>query len=146
MAAQDSVIASENTVLRLRLAQLDEALRAIRGSEVDALFVAGAGGGQVYALAGTDRAYCVLIEQMGQGALTLTPDGIVVYANSSFAELLGRPLGTLIGSRIEACFAPEGRVRWRATAIHPESTGATETAVRLYVQNLHLKVLGWLAR
>ena len=89
MAAQDSAIASENTVLRLRLAQLDEALRAIRGSKVDALFVAGAGGGQVYALAGTDRAYCVLIEQMGQGALTLTPDGIVVYANSSFAELLG---------------------------------------------------------
>ena len=38
---------------------------------------------------------------MGQGALTLTPDGIVVYANSSFAELLGRPLGTVIGSRIE---------------------------------------------
>ena len=29
---------------------------------------------------------------------------------------------------------------------YPESTGVTETADRLYVQNLHLKVLGWLAR
>ena len=106
--AADKAIASENTVLRLRLAQLEEALRAIRGSEVDALFVAGAGGGQVFALDGADRAYRVLIEQMGQGALTLTPDGIVVYANRSFAELVGRPLGSVIGARIESCFAPEG--------------------------------------
>ena len=29
---------------------------------------------------------------------------------------------------------------------YPESTGVTETVDRLYVQNLHLKVLGWLAR
>ena len=29
---------------------------------------------------------------------------------------------------------------------YPESTGVTETADRLYVQNLHLKVLGWLAK
>ena len=32
------------------------------------------------------------------------------------------------------------------SGIYPESTGVTETADRLYVQNLHLKVLGWLAR
>jgi len=29
---------------------------------------------------------------------------------------------------------------------YPETTGVTETADRLYVQNLHLKVLGWIAR
>ena len=29
---------------------------------------------------------------------------------------------------------------------YPQTTGVTETADRLYVQNLHLKVLGWLAR
>jgi sugar lactone lactonase YvrE len=29
---------------------------------------------------------------------------------------------------------------------YPETTGLTETADRLYVQNLHLKVLGWKAR
>jgi sugar lactone lactonase YvrE len=29
---------------------------------------------------------------------------------------------------------------------YPETTGATETADRLYVQNLHLNVLGWKAR
>ena len=29
---------------------------------------------------------------------------------------------------------------------YPETTGVTETADRLYVQNLHLKVLGWMKR
>jgi len=29
---------------------------------------------------------------------------------------------------------------------YPQTTGLTETADRLYVQNLHLKVLGWRPR
>lgn len=29
---------------------------------------------------------------------------------------------------------------------YPETTGVTETADRLYIQNLHSNVLGWLAR
>jgi len=32
------------------------------------------------------------------------------------------------------------------TGAYPETTGLTETADRLYVQNLHLKSIGWLAR
>jgi hypothetical protein len=29
---------------------------------------------------------------------------------------------------------------------YPQTTGVTETADRLYIQNLHLGVLGWLKR
>jgi hypothetical protein len=29
---------------------------------------------------------------------------------------------------------------------YPETTGVTETADRLYVQNLHLHSIGWLSR
>lgn len=32
------------------------------------------------------------------------------------------------------------------TGAYPQTTGVTETADRIYVQNLHLKVLGWKAR
>jgi sugar lactone lactonase YvrE len=32
------------------------------------------------------------------------------------------------------------------TGAHPQTTGLTETADRLYVQNLHLNVLGWLPK
>ncbi|NRF65785.1 SMP-30/gluconolactonase/LRE family protein [Aquincola sp. S2] len=46
-------------------------------------------------------------------------------------------------------FTEDGRVvadLQDATGTYPETTGVTETADRLYVQNLHLKVLGWKAR
>ena len=66
----------QNGVLRQRLAQLEEALRAIRGGEVDGLFVAGAQGDRFFTLDGADRAYRQLVEEMGEGALTLTREGV----------------------------------------------------------------------
>ena len=46
-------------------------------------------------------------------------------------------------------FTEDGRVTadlQDPTGAYPETTGLTETADRMYVQNLHLKVLGWKAR
>ena len=46
-------------------------------------------------------------------------------------------------------FTEDGRVTadlQDPSGAYPETTGLTETADRLYVQNLHLKVLGWKAR
>jgi PAS domain S-box-containing protein len=97
----------EATGVRLELAHMEETLRAIRGCEVDALFVAGAAGQRLFTLHGADRAYRMLIEEMGEGAITLTSEGVVAYANRRFSELLARPLGEVIGSRIDSCFAPE---------------------------------------
>ena len=105
--------------LDLKAAQTAQALAAIRGGEVDALFIAGSSGGSggssgndghggwMFTLEGADRAYRLLIEDMAEGALTLTPEGHVGYANRRFAELLGRPLQQVIGAPIAGCFAPE---------------------------------------
>ena len=110
-ATHDELV-SDNAGLRRRLAALEETLRAIRDGEVDGLFLAEAGGGSLFTLAGADRGYRALIEDMGEGALTVSPQGIVLYANRHFAELLDRPLGRVIGSRIHHCFrlADQGRV------------------------------------
>jgi hypothetical protein len=46
-------------------------------------------------------------------------------------------------------FSEDGRVvadLQDPAGAYPQTTGLTETADRLYVQNLHLNVLGWLAR
>lgn len=107
-SAAASSAQSELAVLQARIAQLEETLRAIRGGEVDALYVAGAGGERLFTLDGANHVYRTLIEEMGEGALTLTGEGVIAYANRHFAELLGRPLHSVIGSRIEDCFAPEG--------------------------------------
>ena len=102
-------VGRENALLRHKVLQLEETLRAIRSGEMDALSVSGSDGDRWFTLDGADRAYRVLVEEMGEGAITLTPEGVVVYANRHFAELLGRPLSRVIGSRLEPCFAPEAK-------------------------------------
>src|SRR5438093_7519331 len=84
--------------LTRRLAEAEEALRAIRSGEVDAVVVAGKQGPQVFTLKGAEHAYRVLIESMNEGALTLTGKGVVLYANQCFARMVKRPLEQVLGS------------------------------------------------
>ena len=83
--------------LRARLAEAEDTLRAIRTGEVDAVMVAGKDGDQVFTLAGAENAYRLLIESMNEGALTLTTDNMVLYANQCFARMVKRPLEQVTG-------------------------------------------------
>ena len=83
----------QTEALRLRLAEAEEMLRAIRQGEIDALVVEGAGGNQVYTLHNADEPYRDLVEQMHEGAVVLTGRGDILYANARFASLVGAPLG-----------------------------------------------------
>ena len=87
--------------LRARLAEAEEMLRAIRQGEVDALVVEGAGGNQVYTLHSADEPYRDLVEQMQEGAVVLTGRGDILYSNARFAALVGQPLESVVGSRID---------------------------------------------
>src|ERR1700733_5938990 len=103
-------LAAENTELRARLERAEESMREILSGESDALFVQGVeGGAQLFALTGADQSYRTLIENMSEGALTLTPEGLILYANRRFAQMLGTPLEKVIGSEIHTWFAPESR-------------------------------------
>ena len=83
--------------LRLRLEEAEQTLRAIRSGEVDSLVVEGPDGPRVYALEGANNSYRVLVEAMNEGAATLTKDGVVLYCNHRFAEMLSLPLEKVIG-------------------------------------------------
>ena len=83
--------------LGLRLEEAEETIRAIRSGAVDAFVVEAQHGAQVYTLQSADRPYRLLVEQMQQGALTLSDDGTIVYCNRRFADLVGRPLERLMG-------------------------------------------------
>ena len=95
--------------LRARLNEAEETLRAIRSGETNALVVSGVGGEQVFTLDGADHPYRVLIEDMSEGALTLTMDGVILYANRRFAEMLSMPLEKVIGSAIHTWIASESQ-------------------------------------
>ena len=95
--------------LRARLAESEETLRSIRSGEVDALVVSTSEGDRVFTLRGADEPYRIMVEQMSEGAASLSPDRIVLYANRRFAEMLDTPLSGLVGSPIERFVAVEQR-------------------------------------
>lgn len=100
---------AENEELRLRLAESEEALRAIRSGEVDAFVVSRPGSDQVFILEGSDQPYRVLVEAMNEGALTLARDGLILYCNDRFADMVGIPRQQIIGSSIHRFVAPQDR-------------------------------------
>src|SRR5687768_13997123 len=83
--------------LRLRLAEAEETIRAIRNGEVDAVVVTGRQGDQVFTLDGAEHGYRMLIESMHEGALTLTVNATILYANQCFAQMLQCPLQQVMG-------------------------------------------------
>ncbi len=83
--------------LRRQLAEAEDALRAIRTGEIDAIVVHGPTGPVIYSLKTADTPYRLLVEQMHEGALTVSAAGVIMYANAAFASLLGVPVEQLRG-------------------------------------------------
>ncbi|HEX6429464.1 MAG TPA: ATP-binding protein, partial [Niastella sp.] len=86
---------------RRQLYEARETIEAIRTGQVDALVVLNGSTHQLYTLKSADQAYRVFIEKMTEGALTLSREGIILYANSQFSEMIGLPLSTIIGLPFE---------------------------------------------
>jgi two-component system, NarL family, sensor kinase len=109
--------------LRIRLAEAEEALRAIRAGEVDAVVVTGQHGPQVFTLEGEEHAYRVLIESMNEGALTLTADKTILYANQCFARMVKQPLERVIGGSFRRFLSDADRAHLRRMLKRPRKTG-----------------------
>src|SRR5215212_7703433 len=86
--------------LRARLVEAEETLAAIRNGEVDSLIVTGPNGDQVFSLKGAEQPYRVFVEQMLEGAVTLSPDGTILYCNRRFADMVRSPLERVIGDTV----------------------------------------------
>src|SRR5581483_4069679 len=97
-----------NRELQARLDEAEDTVRAIRNGEVDAIVAAGPDGDAVYTLKGADEGYRRLVEQMAEGAVTLTAEGLILFANGQLALMLGLPLERVIGSKIYDFVAPTG--------------------------------------
>ncbi len=91
-------LSRENARLRRRLADAEETLRAITGGEVDALVVKTKAGEQVFTLQGSDTVYRVVFDNISEGAVTLSSDGVVLYANRYFAHMVHHDLKRVVGA------------------------------------------------
>jgi PAS domain S-box-containing protein len=83
-----------------RMREAEETLSAIRSGEVDALVVSTNEGDRVFTLTGADHPYRVMVETMNEGAVTLAPDGTILYCNQRFADILKESLEKVIGVSI----------------------------------------------
>src|SRR6478736_2329077 len=83
--------------LEKRLAESEQMIEAIKAGEVDAFAIQSGDVSEIYTLQSGDYAYRILIEEIGEGAVNVSEDGLIVYTNSSFTELIGMPYEKVIG-------------------------------------------------
>jgi PAS domain S-box-containing protein len=120
--------------LEQRLRQAEDALRAIRSGEVDALVVSGSQGDQIYTLQGADHPYRILVESIQEGALTLTPEGLILYCNQQFAGMVKAPLERVIGAQVQGFVAPDQRDTFQAL-LQAVSAGASKGEVTFQAED-----------
>lgn len=96
----------ENRELHSRLVEIEEALNSIRNGEVDAIMVSGNNGEQVYSVSSAETPYRTFIEEMSEGAVTLTKEGTILYCNPRFADIVQHPYEKVIGSSIKRFITP----------------------------------------
>ncbi len=86
--------------LKSRLAEAEDTLRALRSGEVDALVVDGESGPQIFTLKSAAEPYRLLVEQMREGAMTFSQQGVILYCNEAFADIVGKSAPGIIGSSV----------------------------------------------
>ncbi len=96
----------ENKELHSCLVEIEEALTAIRNGDVDAIMVSGRKGEQVYSVSSAETPYRTFIEEMSEGAVTLTKEGTILYCNPRFADIVQSPYEKVIGSSLKRFIAP----------------------------------------
>jgi PAS domain S-box-containing protein len=114
-ASAQELLRLENSALREKLREAEETLDAIRNGDVDAVVVSGADDvPRVYTLETADQTYRLLVEEMQEGALTLTRGGDILYCNRRLAELVETEPERVIGGTL---------ARFIATADWPNVLG-----------------------
>ena len=97
----------ENEELKEKNRELEETLDAIRSGEVDAIIVSKGEGQADLHLEGADTPYRVLVENIREGALTLSRTGMILYANTRFSEMVKVPAEKIAGTSIIDYICPE---------------------------------------
>jgi len=104
---RESADSKKEAGLREKIRELEETLEAIRSGEVDAIVVSKDNVQQVYTLEGSDHPYRALIDNIREGALTLSRTGMILFANARFEEMVQLPTEKVLGTSIFDHVCPE---------------------------------------
>jgi len=106
MTKEEQRLRKENEELKNEIRELKETLDAISAGEVDAIIVSKDEEKKVYTLENIDLPYRVLIESIREGALNLSGDGMILYANTAFSSMRRLPLEEIIGTNFRDHISP----------------------------------------
>src|SRR6188768_4001143 len=86
--------------LQNKLEEAEQFIDAIKAGEVDAFAFQNGQSSEIYTLQSGDYAYRVLIEEIEEGAINVTEEGMVVYSNEYLIKLLGLSYEQVVGKFI----------------------------------------------
>lgn len=92
------ILLSEIKELKTKLFEANSIIDSIKEGAVDALVVHIDGTPNIYSLESADYTYRILIEKFGEGALSLSDDGLILYCNEYFSKLINIPCSQVIGT------------------------------------------------
>lgn len=95
---QIDTLQKQNHSLEARLFEATTLIDAIREGSVDALVLNKDGKPFVYSIESADYTYRVLIEKFGEGALSISHEGLILYCNEYFSRLAGIPATRITGT------------------------------------------------
>lgn len=99
-----AALLAEIESLKEELYESNSIVNAIKQGDVDALVVSSNGVPEIYSLETADYTYRLLIEKFGQGALSISRKGLILYCNEYFSKLVGIPSEKIIGNYLSEYF------------------------------------------
>ena len=90
-----------------QLSENDDVVRAISEGQVDAFVISESDEPQVVTLSTADLLYRLLTDRMLQGAVTVSADATILYANKPFARLVGVEAEHLPGKTLKQMVLPD---------------------------------------
>jgi PAS domain S-box-containing protein len=125
--------------LENRLAESEQLIEAIKAGEVDAFAFNTNAVPEIYTLQSGDFAYRLLIEEFGEGAVNLSEDGLIVYTNSYFFELLQLKYEHVIGRYIVDFIEPSSIPQFKSL-FEKALTGKSKGEINLQVRGKSIPV------
>lgn len=95
--------------LQSRLDEYEQLIEAIKAGEIDAFALKTNNQSAIFSIQTVDFAYRILVENFSEGALTLSDEGLILYTNNYFAELLNLPYENVVGNLFFEFIHPESK-------------------------------------
>ncbi len=110
--------------LKNKLFEAEDTLEAIRTGAVDALVISDKLGERIFSLQSVDYSYRIMIENMAEGAVTLNREGIIIFSNRRFADIIKREMSAIVGKQFNE-LVPESMCAEFTSFYHKCLTGAS---------------------